>query len=151
MSDETPPAPADISTPIVAREDAGAGMGRPSRTGLNFFVARTLDDVVEAWSVVYYAYLRAGLIDSNPFEVHTVPQALGPHTLVVTGCLGPLSVSTLSAYVDNPAGVPLDAVYRAELDGLRKQGRRIMEVGLFADRRDHIARTAPGLPELMPS
>lgn len=119
------------------------------RSGLNFYVARTLDDVLEAWQLVYIAYRRAELIDSNPYELHTMRQAVGPQTLVVTGCLGPLSVSTLSVYLDSPVGLPLDSVYKDALAKLRGDGRRIMEVGLFGDRRDHLNRSAEGLFELM--
>ena len=120
-----------------------------ARSGLNFYVARTLEDVLEAWQLVYIAYRRAELIDSNPYELHTMRQAVGPQTMVVTGCLGPLSVSTLSVYVDSPAGLPLDSIYSAELGKLRTEGRRIVEVGLFGDRRDHLNRSAEGLFELM--
>jgi hypothetical protein len=120
-----------------------------ARSGLNFYVARTLEDVLEAWQLVYIAYRRAELIDPNPFELHTVPQAVGPQTLVVTGCLGPLAVSTLSVYLDHPGGLPLDSVYREQLADLRGEGRRVMEVGLFGDRRDHMNRSAEGLFELM--
>jgi hypothetical protein len=116
---------------------------------LNYYVARTLDDVMEAWQLVYMAYRRAELIDSNPFELHTIPQAVGPQTVVITGCLGPMPSTTLSAYVDSPAGLPLDSVYPEELGGLRKQGRRLMEVGLFGDRRDHLVRSSEGLFDLM--
>lgn len=119
------------------------------RSGLNFYVARTLDDVQEAWQLVYIAYRRAGLIDANPYELHTVREAVGPQTMVVTGCLGPLSVNTLSVYVDNPSGLPLDSVYPDELARLRRGGRRLVEVGLFGDRRDHLNRSAEGLFELM--
>ena len=119
------------------------------RSSLNYYVARTLDDVLEAWQLVYMAYRRAELIDANPFELHTIPQAVGPQTVVITGCLGPMAGTTLSAYVDNPMGLPLDSVYPEELGALRKQGRRLMEVGLFGDRRDHLVRSSEGLFDLM--
>src|SRR4051812_40286455 len=136
------------TTPDVSPVASAAPKGR-DRSGLNFYVARTLEDVLEAWQLVYIAYRRAELIDANPFELHTMREAVGPQTLVVTGCLGPLSVSTLSVYLDNPAGLPLDSVYREQLAGLGGNGRRVMEVGLFGDRRDHMNRSAEGLFELM--
>jgi hypothetical protein len=119
------------------------------RSGLNFYVARTLEDVLEAWQLVYVAYRRAELVDANPYELHTMREAVGPQTVVVTGCLGPLSVSTISGYKDGPGGLPLDSVYPDELAELRKSGRRLTEVGLFGDRRDHLNRSAEGLFELM--
>lgn len=122
--------------------------GRP-RSGLNYSIARSLDEVIEAWQLVYDAYHRDDLIDANAFGLHTVPQAIGANTSVVLGCLGPLPVSTVTAYTDGPAGLPLDTVYHAELQATRAAGRRIMEVGLFADRREHLNRAAEGLFELM--
>src|SRR4051812_1164893 len=118
------------------------------RSTLNYYVSRTLDDVLEAWQLVYLAYRRAELIDTNPFELHTIPQAVGPQTLVITGCLGPMAATTLSAYTDSPAGLPLDSVYPEEIGALRKQGRKLMEVGLFGDRRDHLVRSSEGLFDL---
>ena len=126
------------------------GTGDPHHTtALELTMARTLDDVVEAWELVYFAYRRSALIDANPFQLHTPSQAVGPSTLVMTGRLGYMPANTLSAYLDSPAALPLDTVYAEELGALRKLGRRLMEIGLFADRRDHVQRSARGLLELM--
>lgn len=122
--------------------------GRP-KSGLEYYVARTLEEVEEAWELVYDAYRRDDLIDANPYRVHTTPQAVGPNTAVILGCLGPLPVGTISAYTDGPQGLPLDQVYLTEINALRRSGRRLMEVGLFADRREHINRAADGLFALM--
>jgi len=123
-------------------------VGRP-KTGLNYSVARTLQDVLEAWQLVYKAYRADDLIDVNPYEIHTTPQAIGPNSAVITACIGPLAVGTISGYRDGPLGLPLDSVYRPELERLRHSGRKLMEVGLFADRRQHLNRAAEGLFELM--
>jgi hypothetical protein len=45
--------------------------------------------------------------------------------------------------------LPLDRVYHPELNELRQNGRRLMEVGLFADRRKQLARSAEALFQLM--
>jgi len=126
-------------------------MAPPDRpqTGLNFFVSSTLDEVQEAWGLVYQAYLRDDLIDVNPHEIHTTLQAAGPRSAVILGCMGPLLVSTLSVYTDERQGLPLDSVYLQEINALRQSGRKLMEVGLFADRREHLNRSAEGLFELM--
>ena len=60
-----------------------------------------------------------------------------------------LTVTTLTAMADGPKGLPLDRVYKDELTKLRGQGRTLVEVGLFADRRKHLARTAEALFQLM--
>jgi hypothetical protein len=120
-----------------------------SDTGLNFRIAETLDDVIAAWQLVYRSYRRANLIDGNPHGLHTFPEAISPNTAVALGRLGPVISSTISAYLDREQGLPLDSVYARELDTLRNQGRTLMEVGLFADRRQHLDRTIGALLELM--
>jgi hypothetical protein len=107
-----------------------------------------LEEVEEAWSLVYQAYLRDDLIDPNPYQIHTTEQAAGPRTAVILACLGPLLVGTLSIYSDENQGLPLDSVYRREVDALRMSGT-VMEIGMFADRREHMNRSTDGLFELM--
>ena len=121
------------------------------QTGLAFAAAQTLAEVVDAWTLVYRSYLQAGLIRSNPWRLHTVPQAIQPRAAVICGRIGELMVSTISGYVDQPdgAGLPLDAVYPDQLAELRREGRQLLEIGLFADRREHIERSIEALLELM--
>lgn len=120
-----------------------------SASGLRFAVARTLDEVLEAWQLVYQSYFRDGLIDPNPHGLHTVRQAVGIRTAVMLGHDGNCVGGTLSAYGDSADFLPLDTVYHTEIQALRRAGRRLMEVGLFADRRDHLSRSSEGLFELM--
>jgi hypothetical protein len=123
---------------------------RPGKSsGLTFYVARTLDEVVTAWRMVYLAYRRGGLIDANPFRIHTAPQAATADAAVIAAQIGDMTVSTLTAFADGRGDLPLDRVYHAELNALRDQGRSLMEVGLFADRRLELHRSAESLFELM--
>jgi hypothetical protein len=132
--------------PLTEPDVGQAGL---SRSGLKFSVASSLSEVQEAWGLVYQSYRREGLIDANDYGIHTTEAAVGPESAVILACLGPLLVGTLSAYKDTPVGLPLDTVYHPELTALRQAGRRLMEVGLFADRREHMNRAAEGLFELM--
>lgn len=134
----------NASTPAAARLPQ-----EQIATGLSFRIARNLEEVTAAWRMVYMAYRRAGLIESNPYRIHTAPQAIGRHVAVIGACMGPITVSTLTAFADNANALPLDRVYQMELTELRQQGRRLMEVGLFADRRIQISRTAEALFQLM--
>lgn len=120
-----------------------------SHVGLTYSVAESLDAVTAAWRMVYMAYRRGGLIEPNPYRMHTAPQAIGEHAAVIGGHIGPLCVSTLTAFADTSAGLPLDRVYGAELTSLRREGCVLMEVGLFADRRKQLNRTAEALFQLM--
>lgn len=136
---------------LSATEDRQQEAQRPA-TGLDFDIARSLEDVLEAWRLLYGVYLRAGFILPNPYELHTVPQAIGPDTLVVLGRRDGLAVSTISAIADSPRGLPLDSVCPEELSRLRAEGRKFIEIGLFGDHRDlmgETGRTFHALFELM--
>ena len=134
---------------LLAGGGRGGSTAASPRNGLFFDVASGVDDVVEAWALVYASYLRAGLIDPNPARIHTVPQAIGSNTAGVRGLMGRLVGCTLSSYLDPPEGLPLDAVYPDELRALRDRGSIPIELGLFADRREHLYRSIDALLELM--
>ena len=119
------------------------------RTGLHYHVANSIEEPLDAWRLVYLSYQRDELIDPNPFGIHTVSQAVGTKTAIALARFGNLAVSTLSAYADGPTGLPLDTVYHAELEALRRSGRLAMEVGLLADRREQVSRSVESLFELM--
>lgn len=126
--------------------------------GIRLVVARTLDEVLQSWRLVYDAYVRVGLIKQNPYHLHMAPQAAHPSAAVLSASIHGLLVSTLTAIVDRDdlsssekieGRLPLDRVFGPHLDRLRSDGHRLMEVGLFADRRKHLSRTAESLFQFM--
>lgn len=142
-------ADSQIRQPAAMREDVGAQSSQQAASGLIYRVADNLEDVVSAWEMVYQSYRRKDLISPSPHRLHTAPQAISHDTAVILGSLSSLTVTTLTAMADGPKGLPLDRVYEDELAKLRSQGRTLVEVGLFADRRKHLARTAEALFQLM--
>jgi hypothetical protein len=62
-----------------------------------------------------------------------------PNVAVVIGRLPDgRAVTTGTCMGDGALGLPLDCVYRLELDGLRRQGRTMCEIGLLADDRQSV-------------
>jgi len=116
---------------------------------LNARLARSVNDVLAAWRLVYSVYQRRSLIPENPAQLHTLPQAVSENSAVVLGRCGRRLVSTISSYLDSPLGLPLENVYPAEVADLRYAGRRICEIGLFADERAWITRSTDSMFELM--
>lgn len=117
---------------------------------LDFSVAETLDEVMEAWALVYDAYRQLNLVDPNPWGIHCTPHALTNDTAIIRGDLHGRCVTTMTGYLDHPVhGLPLDSVYPDELARLRDSGGRLIEIGLFADRRGELKRTRATLLELM--
>jgi len=117
----------------------------PPNTALQFGVASCLEQVLEAWGLVYLAYRRIDLIDPNTYRIHTSSQAPQPHSAVITGRIREVTASTLTCIRDTDAGLPLDHEYKPELDTLRAEGRCLTEIGLLADRRQQPARAADSL------
>ncbi|MEO8779062.1 MAG: hypothetical protein ABI389_10385 [Rhodanobacter sp.] len=111
--------------------------------------ASTLEQVESAWRLVYQRYTQMGLIDENPFGMHAVPGAVGKHACVIWGPEGPDVGYTMTLFRDNPMGLALDSVYARELDELRGKGRRLLEVGMLADRRQSAARGIGALFSMM--
>jgi hypothetical protein len=122
---------------------------RRDSAGLRFSVATTLNDVLRAWHVVYDAYRRLDLIPVNTHHIHTNRFATSLSAAVFVGELGPQVETTLTAIHDSDAGLPLDAVYPVELHALRRTGRQLNEIGLFADRRESLGRSAGALLDLI--
>jgi hypothetical protein len=137
-----------VQRPGVAPQ-GGADEAEETRSALLFGVAGSLEEILRAWRLVYVAYQRIGLIDRNEFELHTSRQAASSQSAVITGRIREQTAATLTAMRDGELRLPLDAVYGEELDALRARGRRLTEVGLFADRREDMGRSLGALLGLM--
>ncbi|MEX2215240.1 MAG: hypothetical protein WD768_13995 [Phycisphaeraceae bacterium] len=130
------------------RQGSRSGKKDPA-AGLRIEIAQRPDQVAAAWELVYQAYRDAELIEDNPHRIHTVPQAIRPTTSVVVAYEGKKVVSTLTIMHDGPVGLPLDRVYQPHLDRMRQDGKRLMEVGLFADSQLPISRATVAFREMM--
>ena len=102
---------------------------------MNYKVASSFGEVLEAWCLVYRQYLAASLIGPNEFSIFTFPEYISNNTAVIIGKDGGQTVCTASAVLDSDRGLPLDNYYKNELDQLRAEGRNLIEVGLVADSR----------------
>src|SRR6185312_15648806 len=111
--------------------------------------ASSLGQVESAWRLVYDRYSDMGLIDKNPFGIHAGPTGVGQHACVIWGPEGPVVGYTMTLFRDNPQGLALDSVYPRHLDEMREKGRRLLEVGMLADRRRSAARGIGALFSMM--
>lgn len=118
-------------------------------SGLTFHVARSLEQVTAAWKLVYYRYHENGLIDDNDFAIHCTPFAVQHRSVIIYGAKSGEVASTITVMNDTDAGLPLDGVYPNELNELRRQGHRLLEVGLLADRRSSMRRFIVAMHHLM--
>jgi hypothetical protein len=116
---------------------------------IRYKIASEREERVAAFRLVYQAYLRAGLIDANPHELRVTPYQLLPTTDVFVALCQGVVVSTVSLVGDAELGLPLEAIYGAEVTTLREQGLRFAEVSSLADRRRQLSRTLPVFRNLM--
>jgi len=97
-------------------------------------IGETLDELKQAFRIVYTEYNDAGYVP-NPeptgmlYSVHS----LLPTTSVFIFKTYLKVISTMSLYKDTRVfGLPMDAVYKPEIDALRAKGRQVAEVGALA-------------------
>jgi hypothetical protein len=135
----------DTIIDITPRLNRSAARGGESAC----FCATSLEQVESAWRLVYERYSQMGLIDENPFAMHAVPSAVGEHACVIWGPEGLDVGYTMTMFRDNPKGLALDSVYAPDLNELRQKGRRLLEVGMLADRRESASRGVGALFDMM--
>ena len=95
-------------------------------------VARDFSQVLESWRLVYQVYNSSGLIGANPYQIHAAPQLFHDQAAVFHKSIADRVVATFSAVCDGESGLPLDEVYRDELDDMRASGRKIVEIAHLA-------------------
>lgn len=96
-------------------------------------VATTFREILDGWRLVYKQYLKSALINVNPFAVFTYPQYISRNAAVILGKEGDKNVCSISAVLDSSDGLPLDACFREELDNLREQNKKLIEIGLLSN------------------
>jgi hypothetical protein len=103
---------------------------------MNLKVASTFSEIIEGWRLVYRQYVKSALIATNPFSVFTYPEYIGRNSAVILGKNGSQSICSVSAVLDSNHGLPLDAHFQKELDGLRNENKKLIEIGLLANRSE---------------
>jgi hypothetical protein len=112
-----------------------------------FRVARTREELEQAYSLVYREYLKRGYMLEDPcglrFSIYnTLSQTT---TLVAYTPTGEL-ISTATIIPDSPLGLPMDQTYHAELNQLRKQNKKICEISMLASDSDYFKHGSLSVP-----
>lgn len=102
---------------------------------INYKVAKSFEEVTEAWCVVYKQYLASSLILPNELSIFTFPEYISNNSAVIMGTKMNHTVCTVSAVLDSERGLPLDHYYADALNVLRGEGKKLIEIGLLADSR----------------
>lgn len=104
----------------------------------NIKIAETRDEWAQSYALVYKEYLASGYTKQpHPSEMHLSVYNLLPTTCTFIFRTYVTVVSTLTQIFDSELfGLPMDALYRSELDALRSQGRKIAELSALATPRE---------------
>lgn len=123
------------STVANQRESAKDAMQR-----LQYGLARSRDDLTQAFRLVFESYYDAGLVTEKPSGIRLTPHHLMPTSEVLVAKLDGVVTSTLSMFGDGYLGLPMESMYAEQIQELRDRGLRLAEIGCLADRRSSPVR-----------
>lgn len=86
-------------------------------------------------------------------EIRKIPQHTDPRTVVfmattTNACKEEIPICTFSLFLDGPFGLPIDIGFKEYVDTLRKQEKRLAEVGCLASHPDY-RRQDKNIPMLL--
>lgn len=110
-------------------------IGRKEPEGPTVKIARSKDELIEAFKLIYRSYLQAGLTVNNPSGLRLTPFHLLSSSEVFVSKIRGSVFSTVSLFCDGELGLPMQTMYPKEIETLRNQGLKLAEVGSLADRR----------------
>ncbi len=104
-------------------------MAEQSKDKLVYSVVRKKNELKQAFSLVYKEYASRGYIPKHYKSTLRLSlfNSLPTSTTFVAKEAGKV-VATVTLIPDSPLGLPMDKIYKKELDILRKKGKRISEV-----------------------
>jgi hypothetical protein len=113
---------------------------KPFLKTITFRVVQTREELEQAARLVHQEYAKRNYVAGS-----TVPLKLSrfnalPQTTTFIALMGDEVIGTVTLIPDSPLGLPMDSIYREELEGLRRQGRRLAEVSMLAVRTDLFGR-----------
>lgn len=101
--------------------------------------AENREELEKSFALVYQVYLQKKFITQpKPHGMLYNMYSLLPKTMHIIAKSYLQVLSNLSVIPDTPEfGLPMDVIYRPELDELRKQGKTIVELSALATPREH--------------
>jgi N-acyl amino acid synthase FeeM len=115
---------------------------------LRYCIAQTRDDLEQAFSLVYRKYLEKGYIAQG--QEHglrfTLFNTLPSTSTFVVKKKEKVAI-TATFILDSSLGLPMDELYKEELDGLRRSNRRIAEISQLALDNDVFCEKGKRLPQ----
>lgn len=94
-----------------------------------YHIVRTRKELEQSFSLVYQEYIRRRYIPKHyKSKLRLSLYNAVPSTTTFVVKQANKVVATVTIIPDSPLGLPMDKIYKKELDGLRKKGQRVSEV-----------------------
>ena len=126
--------PPSIQGPIIRN---GLQIDESKIGNIIFKIAETKDELTQAFKLVHQVYIEEGYTDDSPSKMRIKLVNALPNTTVLIGKDGDKVIATMTLFEDSPLKLPMDELYHDELNELRIQGRKFMEVGAFVTHRNY--------------
>ena len=104
-------------------------------------IATARDEVLGALQLVHDEYVRSGLSLPTDSGLRVTRYHLLNTTEVLVGLVDDQVACTLSLVRDSRFGLPMESIYRREVNVRRRLGKSVAEVSCLADRRADAERT----------
>ena len=106
-----------------------------------FKVADSACELLESYHLLYHEYVNAGYAKENNNEILFTKHHLLPKTTVLLAKSENTVISTATLVPDsNQFGLPMDDLYGKELESLRRQRRKVVEVCSLASSTHRFSR-----------
>lgn len=107
-----------------------------------FKIADSGNELLQAFHLLYQEYRSAGYVEEKPDNLLFTRHHLLPDTTVFVAASDERVLSTATLVRDSShSGLPMDDLYGPELDTLRRQKRRLVEVCSLASDRQLFSRS----------
>ena len=103
---------------------------------VTFRVVRTPEELEAASQLVYREYLKRGYENPNATRARLSIYHALPETRALIAVSRRQIIGTMTIIQDSPLGLPMDTIYKPELDTMRAQGHRLAEASMLSFDRD---------------
>lgn len=101
--------------------------------GVEYRVARSREELENAFHLVYQEYLKQGYINEDPSQMRFLLHNALPETTTFVALIDGIVTATATVIADSPLELPMDELYHRELQELRMGGKKLCEVSMLAN------------------
>jgi hypothetical protein len=94
-----------------------------------FKIAANQEELESAYCLNYKIYVKQGYMNQTSSKMRINHFNAMPYTQTFIGIQNNRTVMTISLFPDSQLGIPMDRLYKKEIDKLREKGRYVAEVG----------------------